>query len=186
MVARVVIWSGFMRSSITAESRCEIGGIADHFAVAAECIRELREIGIGETGAGNASGIRAFLVHADRAVHLVVEHQNDWRDAVVERCGDLLTCHQEAAVANHADDHAIGERDLRADGGWNAVAHRAIGWTDIALLVSEVDESRGPAGKIAGVRGDDGVGIQQLFQLAHCGAEIERAFIVWHCSLRLT
>ncbi len=138
-----------------AERRREIRGIADHFAMAAECLDELGEIRIGQSRAGDTARIRTFLVHADRAVHLVVEHQHDRRDAVVERGGDLLSGHQETAVANHADHHAIGERDLGADRGGNAVAHRTIGRTDVALLVTEVDEARGPAGEVAGVRGDD-------------------------------
>ena len=81
-------------------------------------------------------GIGALLVHADGAVHLVVEHQDDRRDAVVEGGGDLLPGHQEAAIADEGHDLPVREGDLGADRRRHAVAHRAVGRADEALAVA--------------------------------------------------
>ena len=174
MVARVVICSGFMRSSITAglplsTARRNAGANSAVSLTTSPCppnaSMNLAKSGLVSAGAGDAAGIGALLVHADRAVHLVVEHQHDRRDAMMERGGDLLPGHQEAAVADQADHHAIRIRDLRADRGRHAVAHRAVGRADIALAVAEVDEARRPAGEIAGIGRDQRIAIEQQLRV---------------------
>ena len=166
MVARVVICSGFIRSSITAglplsTARRNAGANSAVSLTTSpwppNASMYLAKSGLVSAVPETRPGMGALLMHADRAVHLVVEHQHDRCDAVMEGRGDLLPRHHEAAIADHADDHAVGERDLGADRRRHAVAHRAVGRSDIALPVAEIQEARGPAGEVAGIGGDDRV-----------------------------
>ena len=56
----------------------------------------------------------ALLVHADRAVHAVVDHDDDDRQLILDGRRQLLAGHQEAAVAGEADHRAVGVASLAA------------------------------------------------------------------------
>ena len=76
--------------------------------------------------------------------------------------------HLEAAVAADGEDQLVGMRELRADGGGQAEAHRAeaAGGEPQARLV-EADELRGPHLVLADVGGDDGLAAGDAVDLAH-------------------
>ena len=111
------------RSNAGAKSR----GALDGLAVPAEGARIGGEIRIRQFGARDAARIFALLVHADRAVHAVVDDQHDDRRAVLHRGRELLPVHEELAVARERDHRALRLRDLRRDRRRHAVAHRAAG-----------------------------------------------------------
>ena len=60
------------------------------------------EVGVLELGAADPLGIVALLVHADRAVAAVVDHDHQQVGAVLRRGCQLLAVHQEVAVAGDA------------------------------------------------------------------------------------
>ena len=53
-------------------------------------------------------------MHPDRAVHAVVDHHDDDRQAVLNRGGEFLPVHEEVAVAGEADDRPPGVTRLAA------------------------------------------------------------------------
>ena len=59
--------------------------------------------------------IGAFLIHPDGAIHLVVEHQNDGIDGMMERSRDFLPRHQKAAIAHKANHRPFRMHNLRAN-----------------------------------------------------------------------
>ena len=99
---------------------------------------------------------------------------------MMEGGGDLLPRHQEPAITHGADHLTVGKGDLGADRGRHAIAHGAVGRADEALIVLEVDEARRPGGEVAGVTGEDRVRFQQVGQIMHHLAEVERPGIVRH------
>ena len=54
----------------------EILGALDHLAMGAIGAGERREIGIDEVGGDDAAGVVALLMHADGAVHAVVDQRS--------------------------------------------------------------------------------------------------------------
>src|SRR4029078_2314292 len=76
----------------------------DALAVRAECTGEGDEVRVVEVGAADATGEAPLLVHADRPVHTVVEHDHDHGRARLLRRRELLRGHQEVAVAGEAHD----------------------------------------------------------------------------------
>src|SRR5205085_9403113 len=79
--------------------RREVLGPLHRFTIAAERARIRGEVWIFQLGAIHAPRIFALLVHADRAVEAVVHHHRDKIRAVLRGGGDLLTGHEEVAVA---------------------------------------------------------------------------------------
>ena len=83
------------------------------------------EVRVDQIRPHDTAGVVALLVHANRAVHPVVDHEHDDVHAVLHRRGELVPAHQEAAVAGERDDDAFGMPQLRRDRGGETVAHRA-------------------------------------------------------------
>ncbi|MNL46467.1 hypothetical protein D3C87_1691820 [compost metagenome] len=86
------------------------------------------EIRVVQFGSGNTTRIAALLVHANGAVHAVIDH--DYHQTSVVVCGrrQLLTVHEEATVTGKRHNHALRCSDLGCHRRWNSVTHRAIGW----------------------------------------------------------
>ena len=103
----------------------ELRRLFHRFAVAAEGARIRREIGIAQRRGDDAPGIHALLMHADRAVHAVVDQHDDDRQAVLNGGGEFLPVHQKVAVAGKADDSPLRKQTLRADRRRQAKTHRA-------------------------------------------------------------
>ena len=57
------------------------------------------EVGIAQRRRDDAAGIFALLMHADRAVHAVVDDDDDDREIVLDGGGEFLPVHEEVAVA---------------------------------------------------------------------------------------
>ena len=98
------------------ESGKEIRGLLHGRAVAAEGARIGREIRILQAGRDHAAGIVALLVHADGAVHAVVDDHDDDRQVVLHGGREFLAGHQEVAVAGKGD-HGARRQALHADRG---------------------------------------------------------------------
>ena len=96
-----------------AECWREVRGALHRLAMPAEGARVRGEIGIAQLGAVDAAGVLALLVHADRAVEPVVDHQRDEIGAVLRRSRDLLPGYQEVAVATEREHRALGRGKLR-------------------------------------------------------------------------
>ncbi len=90
-------------------------------------------------------------MHADRAVHRVVEQQDDRPDPLACRGRQLLPGHHEAAVAAEADDQPVGMHQLRGDRRRHAIAHRAASRPELAARPAVLQETVRPTAKIAGV-----------------------------------
>src|SRR5438876_938648 len=79
----------------------------DDGAEGSEGARVGGEVGVRKLGAADASGVLTLLVHADRPVHAVVDHEHEDRKLVLHGGCELLAAHQEVAVAGEAD-HGAG------------------------------------------------------------------------------
>src|SRR6516162_3561536 len=106
--------AGFLRGF---ERRKEIRGLLHHRAVTAEGARIGRKIRALQSCPHHPAGIVALLVHADGAVHAVVDDDDDHRQAVLHGGCELLPCHQEIAVTGKRDDRALRCQPLHSDGG---------------------------------------------------------------------
>ena len=139
------------------ERRREVLGALHDLAVRAECARIRGEVRIPQLGAEHAPGVLALLVHADRAVKPVIDDQRHERRAVLHCRRDFLSCHQEVAVAAQRDHVALRQGELGGERGRVAIAHRAVGRSELGAeaLVAEVPVQ--PAGEVAGAAGDDRV-----------------------------
>ena len=80
-------------------------------------------------------------MHADRAVHRVVEEEDDRADPLGERGRQLLPGHHKAAVAAKADDEPVGMDELGGDRGRDAIAHRTARRPELAARDGGIAES---------------------------------------------
>src|SRR4029077_8755937 len=80
----------FARGLGIAERFRKVLGPLDRRAETAEGARIAREIGIAYCGRRNAARIFALLVHADSAIHAVVEHDRGERQIVLNRSCEFL------------------------------------------------------------------------------------------------
>jgi len=112
-------------------------------------------------------------------VRVVAQHQLH-RRAVLARRGELLDVHQHGGIAADADDELFRMRDLRADGGGQAIAHRAgAARGQPALGPLEAEVLGGPHLVLADVGGDDGIAATQLcVQAAHQGLRSDAGAVV--------
>ena len=121
----------------------------------------------------------ALLVHADGAVHAVVQEHDDGFGTVLRGSGQLLPVHQKVAVTGHGQHHAAGG-DGRCNAGRYAITHRAIGGCQLrfvplgqaVVLVKAVH----PAGKVARAVGVDSIIGQVFLQGGHNGRHIDIAW----------
>ena len=89
----------------------ELLRLLDRLAVAAEGARLGGEIGIAQLRRADAAGIFALLMHADRAVHAVVDHDDDdigrsYCTAVANSCPFI----RKSPSPAKADDDALGDQ----------------------------------------------------------------------------
>src|SRR5436309_16038465 len=106
-------------------------------------------------------------MHANGAVHRVVEQQDNRPDPLADGCRQLLPSHHKAAITAKSDDDAAGISELRGDGRRHAIAHRAAGRTELPPRPAVLQKAVWPAAEIAGIRGDDRVLRQTLAQPSH-------------------
>ena len=104
---RISISAGLPACSARSKRRRELLRGFDEFAVRAERTRVRGEVGIDERRAVDAARVFALLVHADRAVHAVVDDDDHDVELVLHRRRELLARHEEAAVAREADHRAL-------------------------------------------------------------------------------
>src|SRR3989454_165487 len=81
----------------------------------AERARQRGEVGIAQIGLAPAPLVHPLLEILDRAVALVVDHEEHDRQAVLHRRRQLGHREHEAAVARDRDDRALGARELGPD-----------------------------------------------------------------------
>ena len=132
------------------------------------------EVGVAQVGADDATGVVALLVHADRAVHRVVDHEHDDGELLLHRGRELLAGHQEVAVAGDADDRAVGVHRLGGDRGRDAVAHRAAARAQLRRVAVELVVAVRPHAEVAGAVGEDRLGGQALAQRRHHRRHLQR------------
>src|SRR5690606_31310278 len=161
------------------QGRLELAGVGDAFGAVAVGGGECAEVGVVQVRAAGAGGVLALLVHADGAVTAVVEQQHDAFSAVHDRRGQLLSVHEEVAVAGNGERRASGK-----DGGGHtsghAVAHGAVGGCELGLVAFDQTvitiEPVQPAGEVAGAVGEHGVGRQVLLQGVDDGRHVDAAW----------
>src|SRR6185436_12914815 len=73
-----------------------------------------------------SDAVRGFLQSSDRAVRIVVHHEPDDRELVLDRSRERRRVLAESAVADQRNDGAVGTRDLRADRCRRTEAHRCV------------------------------------------------------------
>ena len=125
------------------------------------------EIRIFERRGRNACGIFPLLMHADGAIHAVVDHNHNHRQMILHGSGKFLPVHHEASVPCKGDHHAFGEHPFGADGGRNAIAHRAGCRRQLGPKMTIAQKAAHPDGVIARPIGDDGVMRQTVAQPQH-------------------
>ena len=132
------------------------------------------EIRVLQGGADDPAGEAALLVHADRAVHRVVEDQDDrpgaFDSAVASSCPVIM----KPPSPQNPTTIRSGWTSLAATAAGHAIAHRAAGRPELPSGPAVLQKAVGPAAEIAGVGGDDRVVGQALAQPHHDLAEIER------------
>ncbi len=96
------------------ERRHELIGALDQLAIRPAGARERREVGVAQMGRDDAARVAALLVHADRPVHRVVDDDHDDRRPLLRRRRQFERAHLEAAVADEADDRALGVASFAA------------------------------------------------------------------------
>src|SRR5450755_2464118 len=87
------------RAQRALQRRSELIGASHLFAVGSVGFRQRHEIGIDQIGPVDARRVIALLVHADGAVHAVVDHDENHIQLVLDRGGNFLPVHLKAAVA---------------------------------------------------------------------------------------
>ena len=65
------------------------------------------EVWVLQLGTGDPAGVVTFLVRTDRAVFLVVHHDDQRGGTVLRGSGKLLTIHEELTVPGHRDDTLV-------------------------------------------------------------------------------
>src|SRR6516225_2674154 len=165
---------GTSMGSCLLESRRELFGSRYRSAERAIGSGEGKKIWVLQRGPDYPAGEAALLMHADGAVHRVVEYQNDRSRPFQHRGRQLLPGHHKAAVAAKADDQAVGIDELGGDRGGHAVTHRPAGRPELTSWPAVLQKAVGPAAEIAGVAGDDRVVGKAIAQPPHDFAEIEQ------------
>ena len=90
-----------------------------------------REVGVFELRGRDASWVVLFLVHTNRAVHAVIDnHDNKW-EVVLHSRRKLLAMHHEATIASKTNNQFVRCNTFCADGGGQAVTHRARGRSEL-------------------------------------------------------
>ena len=114
-------------------------------------------------------------MHADRAVAAVVDEDNEEVSAVLRGGRQLLTVHQEIAVACNADHRPIPEAQHGRNRGGQSIAHGARCGRELGRHRPVVPVAVPPAGEIAGAVGDDRVFGKPLAHRGDARAEVELA-----------
>ena len=117
----------------------------------------------------------AFLVHADRPVHPVVEDDHHDRDVVLHRGRELRHGHEEVTVAREAHHPAVGVDEPRRDRSWKAVRHRAAQRGELRAVAPERPEPMRPDGEVARPVRQDGVVVDPLGEHGHDRSRVDRA-----------
>ncbi len=83
----------------------------------------------------------AFLVHADGAIHAVVDQDHDNRQLILDGGGEFLAMHHEAAIAGEAYYGFRGVDPFGAHCRGQAIAHGARGGRQLRAVALERGES---------------------------------------------
>ena len=117
-----------------------------------------REVDRAELGGHALARPAPLLPHPDRAVALVVEHEDDDPGALARRRSRARPCViAMPAVADERHDRPVAMDERGGDRGRDAVAHRARRRTDERARAAEPEPAAGPAGEVAGIGGEDRV-----------------------------
>src|SRR5258706_10295425 len=112
--------------------------------------RERGEIGVAQLSAADASRIMSFLMHAYRAIHAVIDDDENDFGTVLRRCRKLLTAHEEVAVTRKRHDWTFGMHEFGGDSRRHAVPHRAARRPDLGAQSRVLVETVHPQREIAG------------------------------------
>ena len=114
-------------------------------------------------------------MHADRAIHAVVDDDHDDRQIILYGGREFLPVHQEIAVARETHDHPFRRQAFRADRGRQAVAHGAGIRRKLAAEPLRAQKAPDADRKIARAIGEDGVGREIIAQLYERLSVLHRA-----------
>jgi len=99
------------------QRRCKVLGPLDQGRIAAKGLGIGDKVGVAQLGRADPVRIVALLVHADGAVHAVVDQQHDDGQLVLHGGCKLLAMHQKVAIAGNADDTALLVQPFGAHSG---------------------------------------------------------------------
>ncbi len=112
--------------------------------------RQRGKVRVRQAGAGDAAGILTLLVHADRAIHAVVDDEKDDASVILHGGCEFLTVHQETSVAEaKATTVRAGSVILAAIAAAHAVAHGTIRRSELGAEGAILIEAMRPGGIIA-------------------------------------
>ena len=97
-------------------------------------------------------------MHANGAVHTVIDDDKNHADVVLHRGGEFLSGHQKIAVAAKSYDGAMGVDELRRNARWRAITHRAIGRCQLRTRLAQRIKAMQPLAKISGTVGQNRIG----------------------------
>ncbi len=112
------------------DRRLDLGVVGDPQATRATCLGKRGAVDAPEIGGGDPAWVRPLLVHADRAVHGVVEDEDGQPEPLSDGRLQFGHQHREAAVTREGDHGPcrralVPRRDRRADRGRQPIAHGA-------------------------------------------------------------
>ena len=146
------------------KSRGEIFGAFDALAESPEISGKRREVGVSQSRRRNPTRIMPLLVHADCAVHTVVEHYHDHGNVVLHCGRELLAVHQEVAVSGQRDHDPIGKLSLCQNSGRRPISHRSASRSELCAEFAEAVVAMDPYSEVAGAITNNRVSGQAVAQ----------------------
>ncbi len=164
-----------VRRDSTLEGIREFGRVRNGLAVRSVRARQRCKIRINECGSVLASRISALLVHPYRAVHAVVDDDEDDVETILDGSGELLSVHQEAAVAVPRNDQPLRMHDFGRDGRRHAITHRTHIGRKLGAKLAIAKHAVQPGRIIAGTVRQNSVVGKTCVEPAHDVPQVETA-----------
>ena len=139
---------------------------------------QLAKIRVDHVGADHPPGIVAFLVHANRRVDTVVDHDDDDIGFVLHRGCEFLTVHHKVAIAGECHHGAVGMYEFGRNRSGYAIAHRAAGRSELGAILTKAIKTVQPSGVIPSAIANNRIVSGFLFDCFDDIGKLHRAFYV--------